>query len=285
MVKNTPKSIKQKLLNRARKEKISFNELTQYYAMERFLYRLSQSKYCDSFILKGGLMFHIWQGDYSRPTMDIDMLGKVTNDEKKLREIIKEVLNIKFLNDGLSFNSEDLKTENITENSDYKGIRVIFYGLLDTVKFKIQLDIGFGDIVIPKTISEKLNCLLDFPQTKLHCYTKESCIAEKFETIIKKDEINSRIKDYYDIWFLINNYEFDKNILKHAIETTLKNRKTEVPNIINGLSKEFADKRQAQWIAFSKKINDVELSKDFNQIILKIKTFVNTLNIKQEKIK
>ena len=154
--KNIAASIRQKLLNKARQGKRPFNELLQYYAMERFLYRLSTSKYSNKFILKGGLLFRIWDTDEFRPTMDIDMLGKVDNREDEIADIVKEIISLPVEADGMSFDNGSMITEKITEDADYEGIRVKFKGILDTAKVNIQLDIGFGDTVFPNPIKSEL---------------------------------------------------------------------------------------------------------------------------------
>ena len=219
MSKNKPvniaASIRQKLLNKAKIEKRPFNELLQYYGMERFLYRLSISAYSNKFILKGALLFRVWSTDIYRPTMDIDMLGRTDNKEVNISNIIKEILSLYVVPDGLIFNPESVAAERITENADYEGIRTRFQGILDTAKVNIQVDIGFGDAVYPKPKKSVLSAVLyDLPSPKLFCYPKESCIAEKLETMVKLQEINSRMKDFYDIWMLTRQYSFDKKSLQ-----------------------------------------------------------------------
>ena len=128
--KNIEASVRQRLLNRARRDQRPFAELLQYYGMERFLYRLSQSTHAQRFILKGALMLRVWQEPEFRPTMDIDMLGKTANDEVKIVEQIKEILNVEVEPDGLMFDSSSIRPERITEDADYQGIRIRFLGTL-----------------------------------------------------------------------------------------------------------------------------------------------------------
>jgi len=206
---NIAASIRQKLLNKARIDNCPFNELVQFYAMERFLYRLSLSEYSDKFILKGALLFRVWSSDVYRPTKDIDMLGKTDNNESNISKIIKEVLSTQVVPDGMNYDIKSLTTENINEDADYEGIRVIFTGSLDTTRAYIQIDIGFGDIVYPKPEKTEMLCILDLPAPSLLCYSRESAIAEKFEAMIKLKKINSRMKDFYDIWLLSKQYSFE----------------------------------------------------------------------------
>ena len=120
--KNIAGSIRQRLLNRAKNDNRPFNELLQYYGMERFLYRLSLSPYAQQFILKGALMLRIWNAPESRPTMDIDMLGRTSNEEESIIAQINTILSTKVIEDGLIFNTDTIKAERITEDADYQGI-------------------------------------------------------------------------------------------------------------------------------------------------------------------
>lgn len=143
--RNVAASVRYRLLDRAREDKRPFNELLQYYAMERFLFRLSRSAHADCFILKGALMSRAWRSPEFRPTMDIDMLGRTSNDETKILSQIEDILNVSLEPDGLIFVSDSIQSERITEDADYEGIRIRFRGFLDSAKVTLQVDIGFGD--------------------------------------------------------------------------------------------------------------------------------------------
>lgn len=142
--------------------------------MERFLYRLSQSVHAQRFILKGALMLRVWQAPEFRPTMDIDMLGKTSNDEANIISQIREVLDVEVEPDGLAFDTNSIQSERITEDADYQGIRIRFRGTLDSARIKMQLDIGFGDIVHPSPEESELPTMLpDFAAPRLLCYSRE----------------------------------------------------------------------------------------------------------------
>ena len=207
--KNIPASIRQRLLNKSRAEHRPLNELLQYYAIERFLYRLSKSAHADRFILKGALMLRVWNSPEIRPTMDIDMLGRTANDEAGIIRQIKEILDVVAEPDGIIFNPESIQSERITEDSDYEGIRITFMGELDSAEIHMQIDIGFGDIVFPDPELLSIPTLLDLPEPKLLCYSMESAIAEKFEAMVKLGVLNSRMKDFYDIWLLSRRFDFE----------------------------------------------------------------------------
>jgi len=161
VIKDIGASIRQRLLNFSKTDKRPFNEILQYYAMERFLYRLSQSHLADRFILKGALMLRVWQSSVYRPTMDIDMLGRSILSEKKILAQFKDVISVPVEPDGLTFNPDTLHTESITEQNLYQGIRVRFTGYLTTAKINMQIDIGFGDIVYPMPEKNVLPTILN----------------------------------------------------------------------------------------------------------------------------
>ncbi len=218
--RNIAASVRQRLLNQARNDKRPFSELLQYYAMERFLYRLSQSGHADRFILKGALMLRVWFSPQAstqfRPTMDIDMLGLTSNEEDSIIDKIKDIISVDTEPDGLIFDLDSIRAERITEDADYEGIRVRFTGSLDTARIHMQIDVGFGDIVHPEPVESELPTILDFPAPKLLCYSRESAIAEKFEAMLKLGELNSRMKDFFDIWLLSQQFDYDGADLAEA---------------------------------------------------------------------
>lgn len=147
--KNISPSIHQRLLNRAKIDKRPFNELLQYYAMERFLFRLSRSAHKERFILKGALMLRVWRSPEFRSTMDIDMLGKTSSKEVDIVAQIQEIMAVDVEPDGLTFDPASIYSERITKNAAYEGIKIRFYGMLGSAKINMQIDIGFGDIIYP----------------------------------------------------------------------------------------------------------------------------------------
>lgn len=251
--RNIAASVRQKLKNQAAQDKRPFAELLQYYAMERFLYRLTQSKHADRFILKGALMLRAWKSPVIRPTMDIDMLGKTSNDVDSICAQIADIVSIE-IDDGLAFDSDTIRGEVIKENADYEGVRVRFIGTLDNARVTMQIDVGFGDIVYPDPVETELPTIIDSPVTKLLCYSRESAIAEKFEAMVQLGELNSRMKDFYDIWLLSRYFEFDGTELTEAIRLTFENRETGIPDVITAFTDDFINIKQGQWTAFHKRL-------------------------------
>ena len=275
---NQSASIKQRLLNKARNDKRPFAELLQYFAMERFLYRLSCSTLVDKFVLKGALMLTVWKSPMSRATMDIDMLARHTSNE--IREIIsqvKEICSIPVDNDGLQYDLETIQGHGITEDADYEGVRIKFIAWLDTARVNMQMDIDFGDIVLPEPKKSTLPTILDFNPPNLFCYSIESAIAEKFDAIIKLGELNSRMKDFYDIWLLARQFNFNGMKLQTSIIETLKNRDTTLPPTITGLSENFAQIKSNQWKAFRNKLNQETVPEEFSQIVNVVKSFLEPI--------
>ena len=207
--KNIPASVRQRLLNRAKSDRRPFNELLQYYAMERFLFRLSQSIHADRFVLKGAFMMRVWRSSELRPTMDIDMLGRTSTEEGDIVVQIKDILTTDVEADGLAFDPDSIRAERITEDADYEGIRIRFLGTLGSARINMQIDIGFGDIVYPEPEKSEIPTILNSPAPRLFCYTRESSISEKFEAIVKIGMLNSRMKDFYDIWQLSQQFDFE----------------------------------------------------------------------------
>lgn len=275
--KNTAASVRQRLLNRARSDQRPFNELLQYYAMERFLYRLSQSEHADRFILKGALMLRAWQSPELRPTMDIDFLGRTSNEEAAIAAQIRNILAVAIKPDGLVFDPASIQIERITEDADYEGIRVRFRGALDTARVHMQIDIGFGDVVYPEAEESDLPTLLDDPAPRLLCYSRESAIAEKFEAMVKLGELNSRMKDFYDIWLLSRRFDFLGKTLAEAIRLTFNSRGTSFPDVIVAFTEVFIEAKQTQWAAFHKRLRQDHVPQDFSEVVLAIKEFIESL--------
>jgi len=276
VAKNIAASARQQLLNKSREEKRPFQELLQYYAMERFLYRLSQSAHNRCFTLKGALLLWPMQGPDIRPTRDIDMLGQTSNNPEAVLAQVRDMMTTEVVDDGLSFDSNTLRAETITEDADYQGLRVTFAGFLGNARIPMQLDIGFGDIVFPLPSWQTLPALLDFPTDKILCYTPESSIAEKFQAMVNLGELNSRMKDFYDIWLLSRQYAFTLANLSGAVERTFANRNTELPKA-SPFSSTFMTIKQPQWQAFRKRLGQPHVPEAFSDVVTAILAFLAPL--------
>jgi len=207
--------------------------------------------------------------------MDIDMLGKTGNAPESITTIIHKVLAVEKQGDGIVFDPESITVEPITEDADYEGLRIRFRGDLDAARLTIQLDIGFGDKVYPDPVQESLPSLLNFPQAEMYCYSRESMIAEKFEVMAKLGILNSRMKDFYDIWMLSRQYDFEGASLAEAIRQTFAQRGTTLVQIKEIFSGEFIEEKQVQWNAFRKRIGLEYLPSSFADVVQQVQVFLS----------
>ena len=271
-IKNIAASVRQKLLNKSKELSQPFNELLQYYGLERFLYRLSASPYQDKFVLKGALLFTVWRQSSIRSTIDIDLLGKVSNDPDDIVKVFKEICDAKVEDDGLQFEDTSVTAEQITLDADYQGVRVHLYGYLGTARIRVQVDIGFSDVITPGSEVSDYPTILDLPVPRLSCYNKETAIAEKLQAMIKLDILNSRMKDIYDIWILSRRFEFDSLSLANAIVNTFKRRGTEITTNITTFTEKYYhnEEKNAQWKGFIKRSKVSNIPTDLEEITYNI---------------
>lgn len=279
-VKNKAASIRAKLMNIARAEKIDFDFLLLRYFQERFLYRLAISEFSDRFILKGGLLLICLKMPRSRPTKDIDFLAQeIKNDSVELEHIFRSITAIS-CNDGVKFISSSLISEPIKENADYEGIRIKIDATLGQARKKLQMDIGFGDVIIPRAIRMEFPTLLEEKSPpRIKVYSIESIISEKFEAMVKLAMVNSRIKDFYDVYTLSVSYNFQSDRLKKAVESTFQRRKTFIPDnlLIFRLDFHRDEEKQRQWSAFLRKLQLHDVNMGFNEIMERITSFLKPI--------
>ena len=278
-IKNKPASIKAKLLSISRSERIDFDNLLLRYLQERFLYRCSISKFSKYLVLKGGLLLICLDIPMTRPTIDIDFLGEnIKNNPEDIKEMIKEIAGLDF-NDGTKFLVSSIKSERIKEDTDYEGLRIKIDAVLGKAKKKMQIDIGFGDKIIPKAEIMQFPTLLKEEAPVVRVYSVESIISEKFEAMVKLAMVNSRMKDFYDVYNLSLNHEFTAGILKEAITATFKRRKTILPENPLVFQTDFRiDRgRQQQWVAFLNKSRLFNVDKSFSKIMDRIVMFLKPI--------
>ena len=276
-IENIAASVHQRLLNKARESSRPFNEILQHFAIERFIYRLSKGRHANRFILKGALMFSTWKGAPSRPTMDIDFLMRIDNDLETVIASIKDTCRRRVIADGMSFDAESVTAARITEGAEYEGVRARVRGSLGNARISLQVDIGFGDVIVPGPSKTVYPALLDFPAPELNGYSRESTIAEKFQAMVKLGVLNTRMKDFYDIWMLSRLFNFKGEILAEAVEKTFANRKTPMTSVSTIFGPSFihdADK-ETQWQAFIGKAKLSEAPGTFEDAVAAIEKFVH----------
>ncbi len=255
MTKNTAASVRARLSNQARASRRPFQEALQHYGLERFLYRLGRSSFGGRFVLKGGLLLRAWGAPMARPTRDIDLLGFVENEIGVLEAIMREVCAAPVAEDGLVFDGGSVRGQRIKEGAEYQGVRITFTGFLDNARLPMQLDIAFGDVVHPRAEEHDYPTLLDLPAPRLRMYPRESVVAEKFEAMVHLGTLNSRMKDFFDLWLLASQFDFRGSDLALAVEKTFAHRGTPLDPEPVALTAAFtsAESTQRQWVAFAKR--------------------------------
>jgi predicted nucleotidyltransferase component of viral defense system len=274
-VKNIPVSVKEKLKHISSTSGQDFNKILRQYIQERFLYRLSQSAYSENLILKGALLFLAYNISRSRPTRDIDFLGdKISNKAKDIKNIMKSITLIDY-EDGLVFDNSTIELEDIAEDGDYHGVRVKIYAKLGTIKDRIQIDIGFGDKIVEGPIEIEYPTILDMPKPKLKVYSLETAIAEKFDAMVSLQLQTSRMKDFYDIYFVARNNEFILPKLSNAIVTTFENRSTKIEDSKYIFEEKFKENKikNDQWKSFIKR-SDLEDEINFSEVVKYVRKFI-----------
>lgn len=249
-------SVRARLLNRAKAERSDFNGVLVRYALERLLYRLSQSAHADRFLLKGAMLFTLWYDMPHRPTRDVDLLGFGASDLESITQTFKDIASVA-VEDGIRFDPASVSAEEIRKEAGYAGARVFIAGELAGARLKTQVDIGFGDAVTPGPVQAVYPVLLDdFPVPTLQTYPVYTVIAEKLHAIALLGMTNSRLKDYLDLSVLLQRETLGAEILATAIAATFRRRGMQVPTELPiGLSEEFAldASRQKLWQAFLNK--------------------------------
>jgi hypothetical protein len=251
-------SIKAVLLNLSQKENVPFQQIITRYLHERLLFRVSLSEYKSSFVLKGGNLMYAIEELHTRPTMDIDMLAKnIDNDKENIKNIFRSICEIKHENDCVIFNSNSIVVSDIAEEKKYSGVRLLIDSRFDSIKQTLQIDVGFGDVITPAPIALLFPVLLsELESPALLAYSPETVIAEKFEAMIQLGELNSRMKDFYDVYILLKNNRVDDIILKEAVVRTFERRNTFLKKNPEIFREEFYqnEQRRTVWNFFLKKI-------------------------------
>jgi predicted nucleotidyltransferase component of viral defense system len=250
---NLPASIHDRLLRIAKERKLEFQDLLINYALERWLYRLSQSPYQQRFILKGAMLFALWTDEPHRSTQDLDLLGYGTNTIAEVEVIFREIGVMESAEDGLVLPPEEARGSIIREDRKYEGVRVNLLALLGKARIPLQVDVGFGDAVIPAPVAIEYPTLLKMAAPQLRAYQRETVVAEKFHAMVERGISNSRAKDYFDLWIFTETFAFDGEILKDAIQATFTRQRTTLPESVPvGLSASYGNhpEKQAQWRAF-----------------------------------
>ena len=267
-------SVLAKLRNKAKASRISYQQCLQLFFQEEFLRRLSKSKYVDNLVLKGGLFIYTLTNFESRATIDVDfLLRQLPNSVDDVKVVIDEIINIHTGNDYIEMTANGF--EEISPQRKYKGISTQIIGKVKNVRVPFNIDIGVGDIIVPKSEKRKINTQLpDFESPEISTYSLESTIAEKLDAILQRFELTGRMKDFYDIYYLSKTFDFDGLKLQTAISETLQNRGTlyEKDSFKRIIQFPHDPDMQTKWKYFLKNIKNEAL--DFDIVINGIKDFL-----------
>lgn len=251
-MKNIGASVRARLLNMARDQGQTFNFILNRYAIERLLYRLSQSQHADRFVLKGATLLMTWFDEPFRGTQDLDLLGYGDPDPDAVLALFRQILAIED-QDGVHFDVAAARIDRIREEVAYGGVRVRTVAEIGGAQVPVSVDIGFGDATEPGAEDLDFPVMLEMAAPKLRGYARETVIAEKFQAMVALGQANTRLKDYYDIWILSQSFTFEDGRLPQAIAATFARRGTAIPtDVPDALTATFAenDQKQQQWQAF-----------------------------------
>ena len=258
-------SVRDRLLAVAKDRDEAFELVLTRYALERFLFRLSKSQHREELVLKGAMLFQVWSEIPHRATRDLDFLARGEGSPVWIEGRVRSIVTIEEQEDGLLFDLSAMTVREIREESRYGGVRAKFVARLGTARIPIQIDFGLGDAITPQPLETEYPTLLSMEAPNVIAYPRETVVAEKLEAIVDLGMDNSRMKDYFDLWFIATTYRHNSAILKEAVARTFERRKQPLPKELPvGLSDDFSSSaaKQIQWKAFLSRTieGDLELA-------------------------
>ncbi|MGM9873167.1 MAG: nucleotidyl transferase AbiEii/AbiGii toxin family protein [Muribaculaceae bacterium] len=265
-------SIKAKILNIARGDNKTYQQLIVRFFHERILYRLSKSKYREHLILKGGSLLYAFEEFTPRPTIDIDFAGKaIDNNKSNIIRVFREITSMETPEDGIEFQTDTITAQDITIEKEYPGVRISLVGRIGTYRQQLTMDVGFGDIIVPGPIEIWYPTIISsMEEPQIMAYSLETVIAEKFQTMIERGRFNSRMKDYFDLYRIITVHTFDSNQIREAIFATIKNRNTIITEDNDFFDNAFSEDIQLnrQWNNYKRRLNiELPTFKEIHNII------------------
>ena len=274
---NVAASVRQRLLNLSKKSGQDFNLAWTHYALERMLYRLSKSTHVDEFILKGAMLFAVWTGHLLRPTRDLDLLGYGNTSPSRLHTVFGELCEVGVEPDGLLYDPDSIRVNEIRGAQEYGGLRVQLEARLGNARIPLQIDVGFGDAITPKAEIVNYPVLLDMPVPRVQAYSRETVVAEKLEAMVVLGMLNSRMKDFYDLYQIGKLFTFESQVLGTSIRATFERRQTGIPaNVPVALTEEFATDKQKleQWRAFLHRTGIEDAPSELSKAIVFLREFL-----------
>lgn len=276
VLRDVAASVRQRLLNLARQSKEDFQFVLNRYAIERLLFRLARSDYRGEFIVKGATLFALWSTGTHRPTRDLDLLALVKDDAARAKKIFEDLCLLPVADDGLHLDHRSIVVEPLRARTDFQGLRVHLTATLAVARITIQVDIGFGDAVVPPASEVVFPTMLAFPAPRLFAYRRETVVAEKFDAMVKLGIANSRMKDFFDIWFLAGRFAFEGRDLSAAVRATLQRRGPPPSEVPLALTPEFFEDagKRVQWAAFLRRSGLLDKAKTLDQTCLLLRDFL-----------
>ncbi|MEK7474322.1 MAG: nucleotidyl transferase AbiEii/AbiGii toxin family protein [Candidatus Coatesbacteria bacterium] len=275
--RNLPASVHDRLLQLSRDRDMDFNLLLQRYAAERFLYRLGESRFRNAFTLKGAMLFAFWSGQAYRATRDLDLLGQGSGNPADVAGVVREICAVQVPDDGLEFQPDTIRVNSIRGATDEGGVRLLLVARLGTARVTLQVDVGFGDSLVPPAAEIVFPVLLDGPEPRILAYSRESVVAEKFHAMVSLGLANSRMKDFYDLLTLSRSFSFEGQRLVLAVAATFKSRQTQIPSAVpDSLTPAFYEEpgKVQQWKAYLTKGDLTDVPTDFASVGKSLRLFL-----------
>ena len=283
-VVNFGESVRARLLAVAKRENIQLEYLLLRYALERFLYRIGTSKYADRFVLKGASAFAVWLGPFVRVTRDADMEAFGFENPEAIVAIFKDVCLLEYPEDAVAFDVDSFAWEPIKKDDSYPGMRIKFRADIGGAKVSLHFDVGSGDSVYPTAERAEYPTLLGHAAPCLRIYPRYTIVSEKFSNMVVRGMLNSRLKDYYDIWMLARTFDFSGEVLAEAIARTFERRRINIPDSIpDSLSPEFAENplKASQWKSFLKTIGCAPKPDSLAEAVACVKRFLEPVMVRE----
>ena len=278
-VTNFAASVRDRLLRHTKRNNGDFQLSLRRYSIERFLYRLGASPLRDRFVLKGAMLFALWDAAIDRPTKDLDLAGFWPNDAVSLVAAIKEILAIPCPEDGITFATDAVTAVPIRHKDKHHGFRVFVTGELAAARLSLQIDVGFGDAIEPPATFESYPVVLDGPAPRIRAYPREASIAEKLHAMVVHGLANTRLKDFFDVYLLSSRFPFSGDRVTAAITATFTRRDCSSlepwPTALTSGFYEDAP-RAAQWRRFLDRTNlGASAPDDFTVVGERIREFLD----------
>lgn len=276
-MRNVAASIKEKLKQQARAQRVTMDFMLIRYANERLLGRLAASRWADDYCLKGGMLLPAWNdGEMFRPTADIDLNGLVDGNLSQFREMVLGLCDMTAdelgYDDGIEFQSETVD-EKYQREGGSDGGKIVLSARLHTSRIPVRIDVSFGNPVTPSVVHGEYPCLFradkkaPLPQPLIHMYPPETTVAEKLHALASFGEFNTRTRDYYDLHVLLNKFEFSDEVLAEAFQRTFAKQERDLPEDLPALSDEYAQANAGVWKTFNANTNLRDDIPDFQDVI------------------